>query len=142
MSTSFNRSSLGLGILRLVVGTVFIAHGWQKLFVYGHAGITGAFTRMGVPLPVVSGEFVGILEFFGGIALLIGLFTSILGLLFAIEMLTAIVLVHAKNGFFSPGVEFPLTLVASSVALALAGPGAAAVDNLLAARRAPARKVT
>ncbi len=142
MCTSFHRSSIGLGILRVVVGAVFIAHGAQKLFVFGHTGTTGAFTRMGVPLPVVSSEFVGILEFFGGIALLLRLFTSILGALFAIEMLTAIVLVHAKNGFFSPGVEYPLTLVASSLALALAGPGAAAADNLIAARRAPARDVT
>ncbi len=136
MSTNVQRGFIGLTILRIVVGIVFIAHGAQKLFVFGHAGVSGAFTHMGIPLPSVTGELVALLEFFGGIALVLGLLTAIFGTLFAIEMFGAIVFVHAKNGFFSPmGVEFPLTLLASSIAIALAGPGALALDNLVTARR-------
>ncbi len=143
MSTNIQRGFIGLTILRIVVGIVFIAHGAQKLFVFGYAGVSGAFTHMGIPIPSVTGELVALLEFFGGIALVLGLLTAIIGALFAIEMLGAIFFVHAKNGFFAPmGVEFPLTLLASSIAIALAGPGALALDNLVATRRVAAARTT
>lgn len=130
------RTALGLTILRLVLAIVFIAHGSQKLFVFGHAGTAGAFAQMGVPLPAISSAVVAIVELLGGIALLLGAFTPVAAILLAIDMLGAIVFVHAKNGFFLPmGIEYPLTLLTANVAVALAGPGAFAVDNVLAAKR-------
>ena len=51
-------------------------------------------------------------------------------------MLGAIVFVHAKGGFFLPtGFEFALTMLAANVGLLLAGPGAAALDNAISARK-------
>lgn len=134
-SPTAQRAAIGITVLRIVVGIVFIAHGAQKLFVFGHAGVTGAFTQMGVPLPALTGEGVALLEFVGGIALVLGLFTSVFAALIAIEMLGAIVFVHGKNGFFLPmGLEYALTNVAANVAISLAGPGVLALDNVRASR--------
>lgn len=122
MSTS--PQSSGLTVLRVVLGVVFLMHGYQKLFQMGIHGVTGMFGHLGVPLPGFFAVVVTLVEFVGGIALIIGLGTRVAAALISIDMIFAILLVHWKRGFFNPGVEFPLTLLAAAICLALAGGGA------------------
>ena len=130
------RLDAGLLILRLVVGAVFIAHGAQKLFVYGIGGATGAFGQMGVPMPAVTAPLVAFVEFFGGIAIVLGLLTRLAALGVAMVMLGVLLLVKLNAGFFAPnGFEFELTLLGGALALALAGPGDWSIDRRIAARR-------
>jgi len=127
------QQSLGLLILRIAVGAVFINHGYAKLFKFGFAGVTGAFTQMGVPVPGVMGPFVALLEFFGGIALVIGLLTRLFALGFTIDMLVAILLVQLNKGF--SGFELEFTLMCASLALVFTGVGLYSVDGQIAGRR-------
>ncbi len=126
----------GLTVLRVVVGIVFAVHGGQKVFFMGMNGVAGFLGSLGIPAPAVAAVVLMAVEFLGGIALILGVVTRWAALLLAIDMLVAILLVHLKRGFFAHtgGYEFALTLLAACVALALAGPGAAAVDDLIAKR--------
>jgi putative oxidoreductase len=122
--------ALGLTIVRILVGIVFTAHGAQKLFVFGLAGVAGAFGQMGIPHPSIAGPGVAILEFVGGLLILFGLFTRIIAILLAIDMLGAIFFVHLKNGFFLPtGFEFAFAMLMCNLALVFGGPGAYAIES-------------
>jgi putative oxidoreductase len=135
LRTSSGQTDLGLTILRVIAGIIFAAHGGQKLFVYGFEGVTGAFTQMGAPLPGITGPLVALLEFFGGIALVVGLLTRLAGLGLSGVMIGALVLVHLPAGFFLPnGYEFVLMLLGAALTLAVTGAGKYSVDALLATR--------
>ena len=129
------RGSVAAALVRLVAGTVFAAHGAQKLFVFGLDGVAGGFASMGVPMASVAGPAVALVEFFGGIALALGLFTRLASAGLAVVMLGAMLIVHLSAGFFAPeGVEFVLVLFTVALALAIAGPGRFSLDAVIAGR--------
>ncbi len=132
LSASPRQMEVGLAILRVVTGVVFVAHGYQKFFGMGIPGVTQFFTGLGAPLPHVSAMVVSTVELLGGIALILGLLTRLVVIPLAIDMLTAIILFHSKHGFFVPsGIEFVMMLLTSCIALGLAGPGAFSIDRIL-----------
>lgn len=131
------RQGWGVAFLRVVVGIVFLAHGGQKLFVFGMAGVAGFMGQVGIPVPMLAAIVVTAVEFLGGLALVLGLFTRWAAIPLAIDMLVAILVVHLKAGFFLPnGYEFAFTLLGAALALALLGSGEASVDRVLERRRA------
>ena len=135
--SSSSSSSAAITVLRIVAGIVFLAHGYQKVFVFGPAGVAQGFAGMHIPLPGITSILIAAIELLGGIALILGLGTRIAAALLACDMLGAILLVHGQNGFFLPnGFEFALTLLGASIALAIAGSGKASLDGFLARKAA------
>ena len=121
---SGSTQACGFTILRITVGIVFLIHGYQKLFHMGFHGVAGFFGHAGIPLPLISAVVVTLVEFIGGILLIAGIWTRIAAALLAVDMAVAILVVHLRHGFFNPtGFEFPLTLLAATLCLALSGGG-------------------
>ena len=127
----------GITLLRVVVGCAFFMHGQQKLFQMGVGGVGGFFASLGIPAPELAAVVVSIVETVGGLALILGVLTRLVGVLLAADMLVAMLVVHRPNGFYAGdgGIELVLVLGAAALALAITGPGALAVDTLLPVRR-------
>lgn len=122
--------------LRLALGSVFIGHGAQKLFgVWGGNGLqaTAGFFENSLHLKpgMLWASLAGGGEFFGGIALLLGLATRFFGLVQAIIMAVAIYTVHNSAFLGKGGMEYALTLLLVSLALVISGGGALSVDAFL-----------
>jgi putative oxidoreductase len=120
----------GITLLRVVVGVIFVMHGWQKLSM-GFDHVAGFLGSIGIPLAKFAAVVLTFVELIGGVALILGLFTRYVAALLAIDMLVALIRVHAPNGFFAPkGVEFPLLLLVANINLILHGRGALSLGGL------------
>lgn len=128
----------GLTVLRVVLGAVFLYHGFDKFFVTGIGQIAGMFGNFGIPLAGVSAWLVALVETFGGLALLLGLGARAAAALLIPVMLVAIIAVHGPNGFSNiqvvgmteqgpqfgmPGWEYNLVLIGALSAILLNGAG-------------------
>jgi len=132
----------GITILRLVMGCVFSAHGAQKMLGwfggYGFSGTMGFFThQMGIPAPLA---FLAICaEFFGGLGLILGFLGRVAAFGIICNMIVAVMMVHAKNGFFmnwagnqkGEGFEYHLLAIAMALVIMIEGSGAFSVDRFL-----------
>lgn len=134
--TSIIQLNTGLLLVRITTGTVFLVHGAQKLFQFGVAGVTGTFEEMGILAPAVVAPAVTAIEFFGGLALLVGFLTRPAAFALLVVMIGAAVFVHIPNGFFLPsGYEFALALGGVNALLMLTGGGAYSLDAAIATKR-------
>ena len=136
MTASAINPSWGPTALRLTAGYVFLVHGAQDLFQFGFSGLAGTFGSLHIPAPFASAVVVTLLEFFGGIALWLGVFTRWAAALLAIDMLVAVIVVLLEPSFFQKGgVELPLMMLGASIALTLSGPGTLALADRIAVTR-------
>ncbi len=130
-------AALGLLLVRLVVGLLFIGHGAQKLFGwfggYGPKGTGGWMDSIGMKPGIVMAVAAGLMELAGGALFAFGLFTPLAAVLIALTMLGAIVKVHAKNGIWATanGYEYPLVLLVVVIGIALTGAGAYSLDAII-----------
>ena len=126
--------------LRIPVGVIFMAHGAQKLFgSFGGYGLEGTGQWMG-SIGLAPGYLMALLagsaEFFGGLALVLGLLVRPAAAALAFAMLVAIFAVHIDKGLFvaNNGYEFGLALFAVAVSLVVSGAGRASLDSALVSR--------
>jgi putative oxidoreductase len=117
-------------LLRLVIGVVFIIHGYPKFSAAQRKQGGEWMKSMGLPSGLIL--FGAVVEFFGGLAILLGLLTQIIAVLFALWMLSTTWLQKGKmKKKFAGGYEIDIILLVASLALAALGPGALSLDHFL-----------
>ena len=118
-------------VLRVVVGVTFLLHGLDKLG--DLAGTEQLFVSLGIPAPTLMAPFVAVTEAVGGVLLIAGLATPLVGTALAIDMLVALLTQHLGQGFFvrDGGIELTLLLGGASLGIALLGAGRFSVDAAL-----------
>jgi putative oxidoreductase len=136
----FNRmlatgDGVGSLALRIPVGIIFAVHGAQKMFGwFGGYGLDGTgqfFASVGLHPGYQMALLAGLVEFFGGLALVVGLLVRPAAAALAFAMLIAIFVVHLSKGFFatSGGYEYALALFAASLSLLFSGAGRFSADR-------------
>ena len=123
-------------LLRATTGLLLVPHGAQKLFgLFGGYGVeaTGQFFASKLGLPASFALLAGLIEFFGGLFLAVGLATRAVSVLIFGVMAVAVVLVHLPQGFFwtAGGIEYPLLWGVAALSYAIRGGGRYSVDRLL-----------
>ncbi|WP_246060723.1 DoxX family protein [Nocardioides dongxiaopingii] len=126
---------VGLLVLRVALGVVMIAHGWQKLDGQGLGATADGFEALGIPLPGAAAAYATGVELVGGVLLLVGALTPLVGVLVAADMAGAFWYVH-RDAFFANegGYELVMVLGAAGLALAATGAGRLSLDRLVLGR--------
>lgn len=129
--------SVATTIARVILGIVFFAHGWQKLFTNGIDNTAAFFEMIGTPFPTASAWLAALAELIGGGALIIGLAVPLFSIILIINMIGAIFYAHIDAGFWAGdgGYELPLVLIAGLIAVGIANQGPLSVDGQVLSRR-------
>ncbi len=122
-------SAQAIFILRVVLGVLFIVHGWPKI--KNLKETQANFGAMGFKPGILWGTVAAVLEFFGGLAIVLGILTQGVALFIAAEMLVTTFWKIRKGQGFVGGYELDLVLFAAALALASLGAGAYALDFLI-----------
>ncbi|RJX72496.1 DoxX family protein [Pseudomonas sp. LS-2] len=134
------RAGYGITILRILVGIIFMAHGSQKLFgMFGGYGLEGTgqyMASLGLNPGYLMALLSGSAEFFGGLALFLGLLARPAALVLIVMLVVAILSVHIHNGLFmaNNGYEFGLALLGGAIAVLVEGAGRISLDRLIAGK--------
>jgi putative oxidoreductase len=117
---------------RVVVGGIFVAHGWQK-YDQGFAGTEQFLGGLGVPQPAIAAQVATYVELVGGALLMLGLFAPVAGVLLAAQMAGAIWYAHRTTEVFvdQGGWELAAALGVSALVLGLVAPGRFTLDQVL-----------
>lgn len=120
-------------LLRLALGVVFIAHGYDRLFIDGMAETVGQFSAWEIPQAKLSAWITVIVEILGGAMLAIGLLTTAVAGVLLLLVLAALYFVHLDHGFFvaEGGVELTLVLAVALLVVIVFGSGRASLDGVL-----------
>lgn len=120
-------------LLRTVIGVVFVAHGYDRLFLTGLTETTGQFSAWNVPQPALSAYVVTGVELLGGALLVIGLLTTLVAGALLLLVAAAGYFVHLTQGFFvtEGGIEFVAVLAVALFVIIVFGPGRASLDGVL-----------
>ena len=130
IQTLFTNIDLSSFILRLAVGTLFIVHGYPKLTAAQRTQGGAWMKSMGMPVAMVP--FGGVVEFFGGLALILGVLTPIVAVLSALWMLSTTWFSMSRlRKKYVGGYEIDITLFLAALGLALLGSGIYSIDHLL-----------
>lgn len=120
-------------LLRLVLGVIFIAHGWDKLVTQGMGKTTAFVDSLHIPQPQVAAWGSLLLELIGGAMLVVGLLTTGIAMVLAVYSAAIMYFAHVNGGFFvaNNGVEFVLLIVVALFVLFVFGAGRASADRAL-----------
>ena len=123
----------GYALIRIAVGAIFMPHGLQKLFGGGADIIANrVLVGWGLPAPLAWAYGIGMLEFFGGALLALGLFTRPVALLFALEMMVSALGLHSQVWAWNRGgAQYPVFLAVFCLAIVLRGGGRYSLDRRL-----------
>ncbi|SIR94517.1 DoxX family protein [Williamsia sterculiae] len=123
-------------VARVLLGIIFIAHGWQKFHTMKISGTTSFFDSVGIPFPKAAAYYATWVELAGGVLLILGVLVPLVSILLIADMIGAIAYVHADKGFWNSdgGWEWPAALIAGLLAVGLAGTGRIGGDHYLTGR--------
>ena len=136
-------SRFGATVLRIVLGVIFVLQGYLGLFVLEPAGVAAFITPMGLPVGEFLAWYLILAHVIGGLMMIVGLWTRWAALANVPVLLVAMLMFHIDQGFFMKavvadaaagkprvaGIEYPLLVLAATVALVLLGGGALAMTD-------------